>query len=66
MPLYRIMNRVTREWWEGSAASAQEACKEAGWMIGDCWVRERTPLYGWKKPGEIQPQETEIEKEAKG
>jgi len=49
---YTIMNRVTKEWWEGEALSAQEACKKSGWMIGDCWVREHSPKDsgGWKSP----------------
>lgn len=46
---YRIMNRITKEWWEGEAESAQEACEKAGWMIGDCWVRKYTKNHGWKK-----------------
>ncbi len=58
---YRIQNRVTKEWWNGEATSAQEACDKAGWPIGDCWIRERTPVVadptaesghrggGWKK-----------------
>jgi len=44
MPRYRLMNRVTKQWWEGDADSAQQACQEAGWLIGNCWVRERTPV----------------------
>jgi len=49
---YRIMNRITREWWEGEANSAHEACQLAGWLIGDCWVRQYSPrgAGGWKKP----------------
>lgn len=52
MPRYRIMNRITKEWWEGEAPSAQAACKKAGWMVGDCWVRQYSPkgLGGWKSP----------------
>ncbi|MFP3898183.1 MAG: hypothetical protein ACLFVD_02620 [Dehalococcoidia bacterium] len=42
--VYRIMNRITKEWWNGVAESAHEACRKAGWQIGDCWVRERTPV----------------------
>ena len=41
---YRIQNRVTEEWWQGEAPSAQEACELAGWLIGDCWVREFSPV----------------------
>ena len=37
------MNRITSQFWEGEAKSATEACQMAGWMIGDCWVRELTP-----------------------
>jgi len=49
MHTYRIMNRLTKQWWEGDAESPQEACRaagwqKAGWLIGDCWVRERTPV----------------------
>ena len=40
MKTYRIQNRITKEWWEGQAASAQEGCEQAGWKIGNCWVRE--------------------------
>ena len=50
MNRYRIMNRITKEWWEGEASSAQEACQKAGWMIGDCWVRVRTSHRG-SQPG---------------
>jgi hypothetical protein len=55
MKTYRIMNRITKEWWEGEADSAQEACHKAGWMIGDCWVRVKTSKAGWGKPREAQP-----------
>ena len=50
MNRYRIMNRITKEWWEGEANSAHEACQKAGWMIGDCWVRVKTSKAGWGKP----------------
>ena len=37
------MNRGTNEFTPDiEAASAQEACEKAGWLIGDCWVREKT------------------------
>ena len=51
---YRIMNRITRVWWDGEADSAQEACEKAGWLIGDCWVRQYSPkgAGGWKKPAD--------------
>jgi len=56
MKTYRIWNRVTQEWREGEASSAQEACQKAGWMPGDCWVREKTPKGGWGKPKEDENQ----------
>ncbi len=41
MPIYNIYNRSI---WEGHygvrAASAQEACEQIGWQIGDCYVKE--------------------------
>ena len=44
MKRYRIQNRITRDWWEGDAKTAAEACKFAGWNFRHCWVRERTPV----------------------
>jgi len=70
MKTYRVMNRVTLQWWEGEASSAQEACQKAGWMIGDCWVREYVPPHqdeskqsgwhygGWRKPREEKGNES--------
>jgi len=52
MTRYRIMHRPTQQWWEGEAESAHEACVKAGWMIGDCYVRQHSDkgYGGWKKP----------------
>lgn len=44
---YRIQNLVTRQWWEGMAASVDDACDTAGWKKEDCWVRVRTEAGGW-------------------
>ena len=60
MNVYRIMNRITKEWWEGEANSYQEACEKAGWRVGNCWVRvkyvSKNPYggmsIGWRKPKE--------------
>jgi len=49
---YRIQNQVTKEWWKGKAYSAPEACCAAGWQIGNCYIKVRTPRYGWGKPKE--------------
>ena len=45
---YRIFNRITQEWWEGEAKNADEACRMAGWIIGNCWVRQYTIRGGWR------------------
>jgi hypothetical protein len=50
MTRYRIMHRPTQQWWEGEAESAHEACVKAGWMIGDCYVREQKSRGGWGTP----------------
>jgi ParB family chromosome partitioning protein len=39
---YRLMLRSTRKFKDITAPSAQAACEEAGWLMGDCWVREFT------------------------
>jgi hypothetical protein len=39
---YRLMLRSTKEFKDITAPSAQAACEQAGWLIGDCWVREFT------------------------
>jgi hypothetical protein len=36
--MYRVQNRVTKEWAEVEADSAQEACAKVGWLIGQCYV----------------------------
>ncbi|GAI70496.1 unnamed protein product [marine sediment metagenome] len=50
--VFRIYNTATREWWEGEAGSAWEACAKAGWDPVSCWVREKTykGAGGWKSP----------------
>lgn len=48
---YRLFHRVTREFKDVTAPSAQEACLSAGWMIGEVWVREEsvgTHANGWR------------------
>jgi len=37
---YRITNRVTKQTYEASALSANDACRKLGWLIGDCFVQE--------------------------
>ena len=50
MIVYRLFNRITHEFHDVEAESAQEACQKVGWLIGDTWVRERTRgphAHGW-------------------
>jgi hypothetical protein len=50
MKLYRLFHRVKREFRDTEAQSAQEACENVGWFIGDVWVREKTMgkySHGW-------------------
>lgn len=44
MKEYRLFHRVLKEFRNVKAHSAQEACEQVGWLIGDTWVREYTPL----------------------
>jgi len=37
---YQVTNRVTKQTYQASAFSAEEACRKLGWMIGDCYVKE--------------------------
>ena len=37
---YRITNRVTKQTYEASAFSADEACQKLGWVIGDCFIKK--------------------------
>lgn len=50
MKLYRLFHRITHEFRDVEAESAQEACDSVGWLIGDTWVREKTYgkyTHGW-------------------
>lgn len=44
---YRIFNRVTHKWWEGSALSPHDALFQTGWEWNDCWIRSYTIFGGW-------------------
>ncbi len=51
MKRYRLFHRVLEEFKDVEANSADEACQQAGWLIGDCWVREQTwgpHASGWR------------------
>ena len=53
---YRIMNKQTKEWWEGKAPSAEAACIFTGWPSKVCWVRKHSlkGAGGWKNPDTIK------------
>ncbi|MBA7635101.1 hypothetical protein ES703_42701 [subsurface metagenome] len=38
LKVYEITNRATGEKHFAASYSAEEACKQAGWLIGDCYV----------------------------
>lgn len=44
MKNYRLYHRILKEFRDVKADSATEACQSVGWMIGDVWVRELTPM----------------------
>ena len=41
---YRLYHRIQKVFREAEAELAQEACDQVGWLIGDVWVRELTPV----------------------
>lgn len=61
MNKYRILNRTTRNWWEGEAESSEAACQLAGWPLAACWVRVFSPKGsgGWKIPDDLKTQKKE-------
>ena len=40
MASYKVQNRITGETIAVEAESAQEACEQLGWMIGNCYVEK--------------------------
>lgn len=43
--VYEITNRNTGEKSWQAASNAHDACKLAGWIIGDCYIEEEKPRY---------------------
>jgi len=43
---YIVVNRITKEGMRVWAPSAYEACRQCGWLIGDCFVREDESTAG--------------------
>lgn len=50
--LYHVTNRITGERWLAITANADDACKQADWLIADCYVEEVTERRGHSKKGE--------------
>ena len=44
MKRYRLFHRIHEQFADVDADSAHEACQHVGWLIGDVWVRELTPV----------------------
>ncbi len=51
LKLYEITNRSSGQISYQPASNADDACKQAGWIIGDCYVFEQKP---GRKPGPDQ------------
>ena len=43
LKIYEITNRTTGEKHYLVSDNAQDACKQAGWLIGDCFIVEQKP-----------------------
>jgi len=43
LKIYEIINQTTGEKSFQPATNAEDACKQAGWLIGDCFVRAEKP-----------------------
>jgi hypothetical protein len=43
LKIYEITNRTTGKKHYSVSDNAQDACKQAGWSIGDCFVHEQKP-----------------------
>jgi|GEM_PF-5378387 len=52
--IFRIRNNKTHEWWEGSATHPGRAIVLTGFPAEECWIRERSPAYGWMTPHELK------------
>jgi len=50
MKTYRIMNKLTHEFWQGNTENVKEAIERTMWPEEECLITERTDKGGWKKP----------------
>ncbi|MBA7556532.1 hypothetical protein ES705_49244 [subsurface metagenome] len=49
LKLYEVTHRLTGEQHFAVSGNAQDACLQAGWLIGDCYVVEQKPLTKYGK-----------------
>jgi len=55
LKIYEVTHRETGEKSYQAATNAQDACKQAGWLIGDCFVVAQKPRHRRKDKHETQP-----------
>jgi len=54
LKLYEVLHRLTGEKHFAVSDNAQDACLQAGWLIGDCYVVEQKPLAKYDKKERIR------------
>ena len=54
LKIYEVNNRTTGERSYRAATNAEDACKQAGWLIGDCFVNTQKPSVHFNPKGESQ------------
>ncbi len=53
LKLYKVTHRDTGEKYYAVSDNAQDACEQAGWLIGDCFILEQDPRF--KPTPEVPP-----------
>lgn len=53
--IYELTNKTTGHRHFSVSDNAQDACKQAGWLIGDCVIRLLKPLVKPTKEGHYKP-----------
>ncbi len=54
LKLYEVTHRLTGDQHFAVSDNAQDACLQAGWLIGDCYVVEQKPLVKYDKKERIR------------
>lgn len=52
--IYEVSNRITGEKSYQAAKTTEDACKQTGWHIGDCFVNTQKPRHHHKDKGESE------------